>query len=130
MPLTVWIAAASVIVALPVLGWALLPEEGFNRKSTQRIGRPQNLRQVRLQQGVVDRVLAPFMGRLAGRAQRFTPVGALANLERKIQLAGLASKWTMERLLATKLLASGAGGALGVLMLLSSPSPKTWAPVR
>lgn len=124
MPVTVWFAALAVIVALPVLGWALLPQDGLARKPTSRLNSPQSLRQIRLQQGVVDRVLAPFMGRLAARAQRFTPIGALANLERKIQLAGLASKWTMERLLATKLMAAVAGGAVGALMLVSSPSPK------
>lgn len=127
MPIVVWAAAAAVIVSLPVLGWALLPDDGVRRSSGVRLNQaPKSLRDVRLQQGVVDRVLAPLVGSLAGRAQRFTPVGALTNLEHKIQLSGLASKWTIERLLATKLLAAGAGAVLGVVMLLAAPSVKTF----
>jgi tight adherence protein C len=54
---------------------------------------------------------------MAGKARRFTPVGMIDEMERKIAVAGVTSTWTVDRLLVTKI-------AVGGYLASSSPTPR------
>jgi len=110
------------MVALPLLAYAAgagerlsdTPGASYN---TLKQAPSTNLRDVRLQQGATDRVVAPIMNALAGRVRRFTPMGALDEMERKIAVAGATASWTVERLLATKLAFGCVGALVGAYFL-------------
>lgn len=68
---------------------------------------------------------SPMLERLAGATRRFTPTARLEALDRRLLVAGLASRWTAERLLTVKVGLTLVGGLLGLIWLAGSPSPMT-----
>jgi tight adherence protein C len=86
--------------------------------------RAATLRDMRLQTAATDRILGPIVSGLAGKARRLTPLGAIDEMERKISVSGLASTWTVERLLGTKIATGGLGAVIGGYLVVSNPTPK------
>ncbi len=129
MPTDIYLACAAVVLALPLIAYAAgagdkLAGNG-SRGVAARITGPANLRDVRLQQRATDRVVAPIMDAIAHRARRFTPTGAIDAMERKINIAGMTSTWTVERLLATKMFFGVIGTSIGIFLLTRGLSMKT-----
>lgn len=60
--------------------------------------------------------------RLAGHARRLTPAGFVDSLERRLLLAGMSGRWSIEQLLAGKLVLGGAGVLCGLTRLGSGVS--------
>ena len=123
----VFLASAAVIVSLPLFVWSLAGSRAGNRKPKIKSKLKgdeamTDLRQLVLQRSARDRVVRPNVERLANRARRLTPTGLLKNLERRIDLAGMAATWPMERVLALKMILGGVGAFVGLLKLLSGPS--------
>jgi len=122
MGMEIYLAAVACMVALPLLAYAAgagerlsdTPGASYN---TLKQASSTNLRDVRLQQGATYRVVAPVMNALAGRVRRFTPMGVLDEMERKIAVAGATATWTVERLLATKLGFGCVGAVIGAYFL-------------
>jgi tight adherence protein C len=115
--------AACGALSLPVLWWAVSGERrgaaaGHLLSGASRI---TDLRAAVLAHGGHDRAVGPALERLAGMGRRITPVGMLESLEHKRMLAGSPPGWTLERLLAAKLLLSVITGALGLFNFLASP---------
>jgi len=106
-PLSVILAAASLVVALSVLFWGLA---GLGRRKPSASvlepgGRPvTDEHRVTLQQPARERFVRPMLSALARRARRLTPAGWVTNLERRVNLAGSTAKSTVDRILAVKLL--------------------------
>ncbi len=125
------LAALAVMAGIALLAYAAGAGQtagnspGSSNLASLGAGDSTNLRDVRLQQRASDRVLVPMIGAVAGRARRFTPMGAIDAMERKINVAGVTSTWTVERLLATKLFFGVGGAGAGIFFFLSSPSPKS-----
>ena len=122
MPIEIYIACAGVALAIPLLLYAIgagdkLAGGGAGGNTLAGGATSANLRDLRLQQTASDRLVAPLMGVVAGKARRFTPTGAIDAMEEKINLAGAASTWTVERLIATKVLFGVAGTAFGIFLL-------------
>ncbi|HEX6422517.1 MAG TPA: type II secretion system F family protein, partial [Acidimicrobiales bacterium] len=81
-----------------------------------------DLRAMALRQGAHERAVEPLIVRIGRFAQRYTPQGRIAGLERRLLLAGTPAGWTVERVLAAKVLVAGGLGLLGVLRLVAAPS--------
>ncbi len=67
----------------------------------------------------INRVVVPKIARLSGFAQRLSPSGSAARIQRQLDMAGNPRPWTAERVLGAKgagLLAAGVSG-----LLLGSP---------
>jgi tight adherence protein C len=124
MPLTVTIACAMTAVSIPVLWWALSGERAAGGGRNVRSSHPAvvDMRQAMLAHRAGERAIRPAVERLAAKARRFTPHGVVDGLEHRILLAGRPAPWTIERVLAGKLVLGVAGVALGVMRFLGSPT--------
>lgn len=123
MGIEIYLAAFAVIVAIPV---AVIGIAGPDRLSSAgsanrlRPSGPVSLRDMRLQQRTSDRLFAPMVNGVASKMRRFTPSGAIEEMERRINVAGMASTWTVERMLATKLGFALVGSLIAIWLLMSN----------
>jgi tight adherence protein C len=134
MPVHVYLFAGVAIASVPLFVWALrgarleLPMRG-RRVVRANLGAPvaavPNLRQVVLAQTTTDRIVQPTMQWLTKTARRFTPASLLEGLEERRDLAGAGSAWTIERLLAIKMLLGVVGVLLGLSLFAANPSAAT-----
>jgi tight adherence protein C len=118
------VGSAAVAATLPLLWWALSGERtpaGVTRNLTSGLGGPVDVRSQLLARSATDRALAPAVERWAARVRRVTPVGRIEALERRILLAGSPRSWTIERVLAAKLLLGVVGLGFGLLRLVGAP---------
>lgn len=123
MGIEVYLAAFAVVVAIPIAVIGIAgPDRLSSAGSSNRLRPtgPVSLRDMKLQQRTSDRLLAPMVNGVAGRMRRFTPTGAIEEMERRINVAGMASTWTVERLLATKLGFALFGSLLAIWLLMSN----------
>jgi tight adherence protein C len=131
VPISIFLYAALVVGAVGLCFWSLRGLEldlGGRRRRTVRANlgpAAPNLRDVVLEQPLWERVGRPALTRCAALGRKVTPAGMLDTLERRRAYAGLASTWTLERLLAIKALAGIVGLGLGLLVFLPDPSPAT-----
>lgn len=118
------LGSAAVVSSLGALWWALSGPRPVRAPIDLGGVRPpvDDLRTMALQRGAHERAVEPLLARLGRWAQRYTPQGRIAGLEQRLLLAGTPAGWTVERVLAVKLLVAGGSGALGVLRLLAAPS--------
>ena len=118
------LGSAAVAATVPLLWWALSGERapaGVARNLTSGLGGPVDVRSHLLARSAADRALGPAVERWASRVRRVTPVGRIEALERRILLAGTPRSWTIERVLAAKLLLALLGLGFGVLRLVGAP---------
>jgi tight adherence protein C len=71
-------------------------------------------RQRVLQESALDRAVRPAIKSLASRARRLTPAGVIEKLDHRLRLAGAPAGWTLERVLALKVVV----GVLGLLVAI------------
>lgn len=113
MPLTVTLAVAAVVLALPLLGWALLSPRLYRDRAAGR----------NLTRGLVPVAAVTEANRgqrLADLARRFTPASFIARLDRSLARAGRPAAWPMRRVLSAKVVLAAVSAALGVLFTLGS----------
>ena len=133
MPIHVYLFAALTLASVPLFVWALqdlhLAVPSRRRRAVRAnlgAGGPlPSQRQVVLQQSSSARIVQPTMAWLAATARRITPSQLLSGLAQRRQLAGADARWTIEQLLAVKLLGGGAGFLLGITVFASNASPAT-----
>jgi tight adherence protein C len=124
MLLVAILGSAAVAATLPLLWWALSGERapaGVVRNLTTGLSGGVDVRSELLARSAADRAVAPAVERWAARARRLTPVGRIEALERRILYAGTPRSWSIERVLAAKLLLGLLGVALGGLRMLGAP---------
>jgi tight adherence protein C len=124
MNATVVLGSAAVVSSIGIAWWAL---------STPRVARTPidlsdgvrppltDLRAMALQRGAGERAVDPMLARLGRFARRYTPQGRITGLEKRLLLAGTPQGWTLERVLAAKVLLGGTGAVLGVLRFIVAP---------
>jgi tight adherence protein C len=125
MNLTLVLGSGAVVAAFGALWWALSGPRVARTPIdlAKGVGPPiDDLRTMALQRGARDRPTEPFVARIGMLARRYTPPGRIAALERRLLLAGTPRGWTLERVLAAKLLLAGTGALLGILRLVVAPS--------
>lgn len=125
MPTSVILGAAMVASALPIAWWSVgrRTTTGVSAANLRRgFDTSADLRALTLEQPAGERVVAPLLGFLAGRARRLTPAGALDRLEHRIVAAGLQHQWSVERVLAGKALLTLIAALLTLTRLVATPS--------
>jgi tight adherence protein C len=131
-----WLAAAAVIAAIPVLMWSLhglRPVDiGVQRPSRQvrrnlQLGRAPStdMRDIVLSRPAGERVARPIVEGMSNIARRLTPTSVVENLDRRRQLAGMSAKWSIERILAMKLCLGAVGALCALLLIGDNPSALT-----
>jgi len=122
----VLIASAAVVTSIPLFVWSIASSRQQRpRKINPKLDADEamtDLRQLVLQRSAKERVVRPGAEALARRARRFTPTGVVKNLEKRINLAGVAAEWPIERVLALKMILGGTGAFFGLLRVLTMPS--------
>jgi tight adherence protein C len=121
-PLAVVLPAVAVVVSLLLLFWGLA---GIGKKKASAPAletaaeRVVDERQLHLQKPALDRFVRPLLRSLARRARRLTPAGWVRALEHRVRLAGSPAAWSVDRVLAAKLLL-----AIAMLIVSVSRSPR------
>jgi tight adherence protein C len=122
------ILGATAVVATPaLLWWALAGDRTaamVSRNLTTGLG-PVDVRGAVLARSARERAIEPAVERWALRARRLTPAGRVERMEQRILLAGSPREWTIERVLAAKLVLAISGAAVGALVVVSRPGPLT-----
>ena len=126
LPTSVIVGAAAVGIALPLLIFGLssqaeTPPDPVRLNLRSDRGIPDE-RQRMLQESALDRAVRPAIKSLAARARRFTPAGVIEKLEQRLRFAGSPQGWTLERLLAGKVIVGIAGLATAIFYLTTAPS--------
>lgn len=104
VPLYVVAAAGLVVGSIPLLGWSLA---GIRRTRKQPEVIITDERQAILRESTVQRAVLPMARAVGRRARALTPVGWVERLDRQLRLAGSPTAWTVERVLAIKLVLGG-----------------------
>ena len=115
MPIIVWLGAAAVMAAAPLLRWALAPDAQVSSEAVRRNLGVTDLRQARLGVSSTERLLLPVLDRLASTGRALLPAGRLERVDRQLALAGLTGRWTAQQVLGAKL---ALAVAISALMLL------------
>jgi tight adherence protein C len=125
MPITIYIAAAALAASVPlaIVSWRTSRPRTGDVAAASAAGGPVDLRRIDLQRSPIERVLRPLLAGLGKRARRFTPLGWIDSLERRLQLAGASESWPVERVLAIKVLVTLAGLGAGFAAVQSGASP-------
>ncbi|MCP3938881.1 MAG: type II secretion system F family protein [Actinomycetia bacterium] len=113
------LGAALVATAIPVLWWAM---SGGDKKQASRhlqSSTTVDLHQLLLTRSAEERVVGPMAASVARKVRRLSPAGMMANLDRKVALAGSPATWPVERVLTTKLLLGLVSIALALVTLMN-----------
>ncbi len=123
MNLSVVLGSVAVVGSLFVLWWAVSGERTQSVYLDAALApRGTDRRTLLLRQSAHERVAQPLFARLGAHLRPLLPHGRTAALARKIQRAGSPKGWSVERVLATKvLLGLALGIALGI-RLANSPT--------
>ncbi|MDQ4129628.1 MAG: type II secretion system F family protein [Actinomycetota bacterium] len=118
MPPYVLLAALAVVASVPLLWWSVAGERAPTRGISANLFRHgiTDARQLHLTGSATERVVQPSIGWLASRARRLTPLSWIEKLDHRLALGGRPAAWTLERVLAAKLLLALAGAAGGFLV--------------
>jgi tight adherence protein C len=119
---SVAVVATFLSVSLLVLG----VQQGMarRRKAVQlletQLGRTIPVtREEDLSRSFRERALIPFLGALGALGTRLTPLGMRKRIARKLVLAGSPPAWTADKVATIKVIAAGAGAALGWLVAIT-----------
>jgi len=125
MPLSIWLAAFAISAAFPLAWWsasgarsAIAVRARDNLSAGN--GAATDLRRVVLQQTSQQRVWRPLVGGMARQLRRVTPAGYADSLARRLRCSGLSNRYTVEQVLAAKLVTSLLGMLLGGALFLGS----------
>jgi tight adherence protein C len=112
------IAGSAAIVGSLLLAWWSVSGDTSNSLDLGRADSPSHdLRERRLSQGASSRLARPGFDRLGRFIRNWTPAGRLTALEHKLESAGSPSGWSVDRLLAVKLMTGGVLAGLTLLMV-------------
>lgn len=116
------IGSLMVVGSIYLVWWSISGES--DRVDSDRLGADgtADLRQLNLSKSASERALQPFIEQLGEKFRRFTPKGRIEALDLKIARAGNPPGWTVNRLVAAKVLASLLLGGLLLTKFLTDPS--------
>jgi tight adherence protein C len=118
MDLSLLLGAAALGGALGVAWRVRATDVAMTRSARANLQRGLGARTV---PGIGANGQGAFVAWLAARTAPLTPANRQVELRRKIAAAGLQGRWTVERVLAAKVAALGAGVVLAVLWLAAAP---------
>jgi tight adherence protein C len=117
------VGSLSVVAAIFVLWWAF----SGSRERSVDLGAEQpygtvDMRTMLLRQSASERAVRPLLERVGSRLGRLLPSARLARIRSRIERAGSPPGWTVDRVIAAKLLLTVALGVPTLLALLTEPS--------
>jgi tight adherence protein C len=124
MNATLVLGAASVVASIGALWWGISGPRMARHPldAGEQLRSPVgDLRAMAVQRAARERSAQPLLTRIGRLAQRFTPERRLAALEQRLLLAGTPAGWTVERVLAAKVLLAGTAAVIGVLRFVAKP---------
>jgi tight adherence protein C len=129
MSMSIIAGAALVSTALPVAWWAVSGRSTAAAVNMRRGLSVLDVRATQLSEPAGERVVRPLFERIAAQSRRVTPAGMLDSLDEALTSSGMEGRWTLEQILAVKLLLGASMGLVGLLQLAASPSPLTFVAV-
>ena len=110
--MTVIVASILTVLAVPFLGYALLPGD---RSGTARFEftAPKSLQESYLSESIRDRIVLPLVDAIARQARRLTPGGFAESTTRNLVHAGLGGRLPLEGFVAVKSLLATVGLVAG-----------------
>ena len=123
MDVIVILGAAAVVCALFSLWWAVSGEQPrVVDLGTSNHAKSLDMRSLQLRRTAGDRTVQPLIERFGMLVRRVLPSARTSALARKIQRSGSPQGWTVERVLAAKVLLALSLGTFFLLRLLTQPS--------
>jgi tight adherence protein C len=113
------IGTAMVLLATTVAGERRSPAAARNLASGLVVSR--DLREAVLAHSAGERAVQPAVAWLADRVRQLTPLGRIEALERRLLVAGAHRFWTIERILATKVVLGVVAAGYFGLRFLGAP---------
>lgn len=122
-----YFGAVAVVLAIAVLIWSVVGLRPDPLERQVRTTLDLDPATARARKAVVAPAIgvppsAPVIDRVAGAAERVLPSGTSSKLDRQRQLAGMATTWSIHKLLALKLVTLILGIGWGVLLIASNPT--------
>lgn len=112
-------SSAPIVVAVALTGKT--SGHRVSRNLTAGLGAHTDLRRLVLAQSARERAVRPFLAMLAGKARRLTPSGVVRAIDHRLELAG--EPWSIERVLAAKLVLAGLATGASLAWTAAVPSP-------
>ena len=105
MPISVWLASAAVVAALPIAWWALTADRQLaSRVSKNLADQNTTMRSTVLDRSATERFVGPLFKNFGARALRFTPTGWIQKRTAALGKAGLLGRFSAEQILGAKIL--------------------------
>jgi tight adherence protein C len=136
------LGATAVSGAAVTMWWTVAGERRLTRRAARNLRSGlepvTDGRELALAAPASERAVVPAVHRAARAAVRLTPSGSVDKLNRRIAMAGMSSRWPVDRTLAAKVMLAAVGvvfglvlisaGGLGVLVGLTVPFALYGAP--
>jgi tight adherence protein C len=121
VPAPVVIGSAAVSGACLSLWWAVAGDRRVRVKASRNLraglSPSTDLREHLLAEPASERAVKPLTERVVAAVRRLTPAGAADKVNRRIAMAGMAAKWSVDRTLAARVLFGGFGLFLSFLLV-------------
>lgn len=114
--MTVILASILTVLAIPLLGYALLPQSGRSGGAIRFDVAPKSFQETHLGASIQERIVGPVLDTIARHARRITPTGVVDNATKHLLIAGLGSRLPLEAFLGVKTLSSATGLVAGVFV--------------
>jgi len=118
--MTVILASVLTVIAIPLLGYALLPQSGRSSGLIRFDLAPKVLQDTHLGASIQERIIGPLLDAAARQARRITPTGVADNATKHLLIAGLGSRLPIEAFLGIKTLSSATGLVSGVFVSIGA----------
>ena len=108
----------AIVILLTTIGTLTSERQAVNRSlaAVQAIQTAPSSMQSELDRPFKDRVTGPSLDRLTALGRRFTASDQADRIKRRIDLAGNPENWTVDRVIAFKVIGLFIGGVLGLLL--------------
>lgn len=117
------LGSAAIVCSFAVLWWAISGgRDQPSDMSAPTSERLVDMRSILLSQSATDRSVKPMVERIGARIGRIGPAGRLGAIDLKLRRAGSPGGWTVERVLAMKVLGALVLGGLMGLRIVRAPS--------
>ncbi len=106
-PWHIWLSAAALVTSIPLLWYSVAADRSTRRaRDALMSAMAGTFRETSLARPARERILEGSVRRVVATIGKLTPVGMAREYDRRLARAGLAGRWTAERLLTVKALAS------------------------
>ncbi len=125
-PLLIVIVVIVVVIILVVVALtSRKPGESLQARLAEYSMRetPATLEEIELSMPFTERVIMPIIQRAASFAVRFTPARTLESASHNLDLAGNPNNWTPSQFFGIRIIASGALGALILVLMIATKQP-------